>query len=198
MSNRILMGLDIGQQRNPTALCTVEANPRPRGERTDWHYLVRHLERLPIGTSYPDIAQRLNAVAQRLRQRSPQTPQLFVDATGLGKPLIDLLSQETESIRQIRGVYFTHGDRMTREGRDIRLGKAYLVSRLQMLLQSGRLHLPRNPVCEQLAEELLSYEIQVDEQANERYGAFQVGSRDDQVTALGLAVHSEPIMFGVY
>jgi len=39
-----------------------------------------------------------------------------------------------------------------------------------------------------LAEELLDYEVQVDENARDHYGAFWVGTRDDLVTALGLAV----------
>jgi hypothetical protein len=70
----------------------------------------------------------------------------------------------------------------------VHLGKAFLVSRLQMLLQSGRVHLPRNPAAETLAAELLNYEIRVDEKANDRYGAFKVGTHDDLVTALGLTV----------
>lgn len=41
-------------------------------------------------------------------------------------------------------------------------------------------------------QELLDYEIRVDENANDRYGAFRVGTHDDLVTALGLAVNSEP------
>ena len=192
------MGLDIGQHRDPTALCVVEVDQRKKGRRTDWHFLVRHLERLPIGTTYPAIAQRLDEIARGIRQKGARTPQLFVDATGLGQPLIDLLDDETTCIRPITGVYFFHGDQLTREGRRIHLGKAYLVSRLQVLLQTGRLHLPRTADCEQLAQELLDYEIQVDEKANERYGAFRVGSRDDQVTALGLAVHNEPHLPGVY
>jgi hypothetical protein len=68
------------------------------------------------------------------------------------------------------------------------LGKAYLVSRLQALLQCGRLHLPRTREAEVLTEELLDYEIRVDENANDKYGAFKVGVHDDLVTALGLAV----------
>jgi hypothetical protein len=124
--------------------------------------------------------------------------EFFVDATGLGQPLIDLLDDETTCISPITGVYLFHGDQLMRDGRKVYLGKAYLVSRLQVLLQTGRLHLPRTADCEQLAQELLDYEIQVDEKANERYGAFRVGSRDDQVTALGLAVHNEPHLPGVY
>ena len=64
------------------------------------------------------------------------------------------------------------------------LGKAYLVSRLQALLQSGRLHLPRTAEAEVLTDELLTYEIRVDKNANDRYGAFRVGTHDDLVTAL--------------
>jgi len=35
---------------------------------------------------------------------------------------------------------------------------------------------------------LIDYEIRVDENANDRYGAFKVGKHDDLVTAIGLAV----------
>ncbi len=36
--------------------------------------------------------------------------------------------------------------------------------------------------------ELQDYEIRVDQDANDKYGAFKVGSHDDLVTALGLSV----------
>jgi hypothetical protein len=61
----------------------------------------------------------------------------------------------------------------------------------------GRLHLPRTSQAERLAKELLDFEIRMDENANERYGAFQVGSQDDLVTALGLAVQPEPVSLGI-
>jgi hypothetical protein len=43
----------------------------------------------------------------------------------------------------------------------------------------------------------LDFEIRVEENANERYGAFRVGSQDDLVTALGLAVQPEPVSLGI-
>ena len=49
-----------------------------------------------------------------------------------------------------------------------------------------------------LAQELLDYKIRVDEDANDRNGAFRVGTHDDLVTALGLAVNKEPRRLGVY
>jgi hypothetical protein len=93
----------------------------------------------------------------------------------------------------VRPVYFTHGDRRVEQrDRSISLGKAWLVSRLQALLQTARILLPRTTEAHVLAQELLDYEIHVDEKANDTYGAFRVGSYDDLVTALGLAVQ-EPV-----
>jgi hypothetical protein len=90
-------------------------------------------------------------------------------------------------------VYFTHGDKRTEEGwRTVKLGKAWLVSRMQTLLQGGRIHLPNTQETHDLARELLEYEIRVSEDANDRYGAFKVGTHDDLVTALGLAVQRVP------
>jgi hypothetical protein len=76
-------------------------------------------------------------------------------------------------------------------GGEVKLGKAWLVSRMQVLLQSGLLHLPRTPKAEALGKERLDYEIRVTEDANDRYGAFRVGAHEDLVTALGLATQED-------
>jgi hypothetical protein len=114
-----------------------------------------------------------------------------VDATGIGQPVIDLL-RPAAMHTILNPIYFTHGDQRTRSegqfGNRIMLGKAWLVSRLQVLLQTERLHLPDTLEARTLAGELMDYEIHIDEDANERYGAFKVGSQDELVTALGLAV----------
>lgn len=187
----VVVGLDIGQKRDPTAICVAEIDPRQSGERTDIHFLVRHLQRLPLGTPYPQVADRISSMVERLREKTDWPPSLFVDATGVGQPVVDILRDEIQFGNVIE-VYFTHGDRRTetKENHQTRvaLGKAYLVSRLQALLQTGRLHIPRTPEAQALTEELLNYEIKVDENANDRYGAFRVGTHDDLVTALGLAV----------
>ena len=94
-------------------------------------------------------------------------------------------------------MYFTHGDRRTESWPQVELGKALLVGRLQMLLQTGRIHLPKTPQTEILARELLEYEIRVESDANERYGSFSVGTQDDLVMALGLAVQTDIPLPGV-
>ena len=75
---------------------------------------------------------------------------------------------------QIVAVTFTHGDRYERDGSAARLGKAYLVSRLQALLQTGRIELPNTAEAKALAAELQVYEIRIDQDANDKYGAFRV------------------------
>jgi hypothetical protein len=189
----LLIGVDIGQKRDPTAICVAEADHREGGRWKEYHFLIRHLERLPLGTLYPAVAQRVGHIAAQAKSRTGHAPRLFVDATGVGQPVVDLLKTQARSSRVI-AVYFTHGDRRSDQiGNEVKLGKAYLVSRLQSLLQTGRLHLPRTSEATALAQELLDYEIRVDQDANDRYGAFRVGTHDDLVTALGLAVQVDPL-----
>lgn len=213
----VTIGVDIGQRRDPTALAVVEAEARIRPgieERawrldrpgggfqlepdalpprvpTDIHYVVRHLERLPLMTAYPVVVQRLVAVAANVRDLVGAPATLYLDATGVGTPVLDEL--RAAGIRaRLTPCYFTHGDRRTEDRGQVLLGKAWLVSRLQVLLQNERLHLPRTAEAEALGQELLDYEIKIDQDANDRYGAFRVGAHDDLVTALGLAVQAEP------
>lgn len=190
----ITIGVDIGQKRDPTALCVAEVDYRCVGNRTETHFVIRHLERLPLGTPYPRVAERVAEMTGQVRTRTRENPTIYVDATGVGQPIVDLLWERIPG-GWVVPVYFTHGDRRveTKEGQEVRvsLGKAYLVSRLQALLQNRRLHLPRTREAETLTEELQSYEIRVTENANDLYGAFKVGTHDDLVTALGLATQSD-------
>jgi hypothetical protein len=195
MANIVTIGIDIGQKHDPTAIAVIETEERQDGN----HSIVRHLERLLLGTPYPEVARRLAMVVARAteHQEAPRAgavwpidtvpPTVWLDATGVGQPVVDLLKAAGVTVTP---VYFTHGDRLVenKETGSVSLGKALLVSQLQVLLQSRRLHLPRTAEAQALAKELLDYEIKVDENANDKYGAFKIGSHDDQVSALGLAV----------
>lgn len=184
-----LIGVSFGDRRDPTALAVAEEELRTRPDkRKVFHYLVRHLERLPVGTSYSEATGRLAEIVEAVRERQGSAPDLFLDATGMGDPLVEMVKTEIRRCR-VRPIYFTHGDRLTEEGQAIRLGKGYLVARLKLLLEQGELHLPRKPEAEALARDLREFQVEVKEDANERYGAFRVGRHDDLITALGLAIH---------
>jgi hypothetical protein len=186
----VAVGVDIGQRRDPTAIAVIEEEVR---RNTEIHHIARHVERLPLGTPYPAVAERVAAVVRGVHAAtSGEAPTLFVDATGVGTPIVDVLrAASVGDLAQLVAVYFTHGDRRKVERGEVKLGKAWLVSRLQALLQTGSLHLPRTAEAEVLAQELLDYEIRVTEDANDRYGAFRVGTHDDLVTALGLATQED-------
>ncbi len=185
----ITVGMDIGQKHDPTALAVVDREARTTTGRSEIYHIVRHLERLPLGTPYPDVATRLGALSMGLLERGTPAGEIYVDATGVGLPVVDAL--RGAGVR-VTPVYFTHGDRrVVQHDGTISLGKAWLVSRLQVLLQTGLILLPRTAEAEALARELLDYEIKVDQNANDTYGAFKVGAHDDLVTALGLATQGQ-------
>jgi hypothetical protein len=207
------LGVDVGKTQDPTAVALAEQIWRPRATEGEGayegdaspafvdHYYIRHLERLELGTDYPEIVRTLAQIWRSVRQRlvdqnvgsgqgKPEVPGLkvYVDATGVGLPVVDMLK---EAGVPVIPVYFTHGDRRTEQkdpsGQNyVMLGKAFLVSRMQALLQTNRIHLPKTQEARQLAKELMDYEIKVDTAANDKYGAFKVGTHDDLVTALGL------------
>jgi hypothetical protein len=202
----VVIGVDVGQRVDPTAIAVVEREERIEGrryhpdgsvapsakERRVWHHTARYLARLPLGTPYPEVADRLAEIAAGVAAKAGVRPRLYLDATGVGQPLVDVLRLHKVKARLIP-VYFTHGDRRIPEHNGpVTLGKAWLVSRMQALFQGGRLHLPPgHPEAEVMTDELLDYEIRVDKNANDTYGAFRVGSHDDLVTALGLATQED-------
>jgi hypothetical protein len=215
------IGVDIGQKLDPTALIVVELQRRgyetvepepldhdlcPEGSRRrafmlaqdaargpikkggETHYVARLVQRLPLGTSYPAVARRLAEIDTRLRSQKLY-PGFWVDATGVGKPIVDLLRSYGLTVHP---VYLNGSDQaVSGENRELRLGKCLLVSRLQLLLQAGRIHLPATPEAGVLVQELLDYEIRVNDNAHAEFGAFTLGSHDDLATALGLACWDE-------
>lgn len=219
------IGVDIGQRVDYTAVSVAEAGARPTGctvkawvpdpfgvadawadepeQETLW--LIRHLERLPLGTSYPDVAKRIAQIIANLGKRHAEQSKneldpptlrlrLLVDQTGVGAPVLDLIRAALrDSACTITGVTFACGDRYERGGREARLGKAFLVSHLQALLQTGRIQLPRaSREAQSMREELLNYQIKVDPDGMAKFGAFSTGAHDDLATALGLACLEDP------
>src|SRR5437867_3637485 len=56
------VGLDLGQSRNQLVLDEIDWVTYER--RREWRYRMRFLERVPLGTPYPDVAARAPAVAR--------------------------------------------------------------------------------------------------------------------------------------
>src|SRR5262245_13775906 len=92
MSDKVyLAGLDLGRPHEFTALSVLERTEIPdpdNAERRVRHYAVRHLERLPPATPYPEVFARLTEVFADSPLRGSK---LVVDYTGVGRPVLDML-----------------------------------------------------------------------------------------------------------
>lgn len=200
----VTIGVDIGQRRDPTAIVVAEATRSliptgPVGWQTEFD--VRHLERLPLGTSYPDVADRVGEIVRNLWRRPAPNGRrvwLVLDSTGVGNPVVELVRQRvTSNTAAITGATFIHGERLngTIGDKEIRVGKSFLVSRMQALFQTRRIRLPvDHREAQAMLKELQEYEIRIDAATSaDTYGAFKTGAHDDLVTALGLATIDDPV-----
>jgi len=212
----VTIGIDLGQRQDPTAIVVCEAEERqiepaawalPRGQgelapnqiqrvpaKVETHYTAREMGRLPLGTPYPEVYRHVAHIIDLLRARKVWRPWLFIDGTGAIAAVDELRAMLKGTSCKLTICTFTYGDKYVPGAGTASVGKAFLVSRLQVLLQSNRLALPaKKPEAAAMARELQDYEIRVDQDANDKYGAFKVGTHDDLVTALGLAVLDDPI-----
>ena len=190
------LGLDLGQQIDPTAIAIVERiveAKRPREIGSDLleraappRYECRWLMRMPLQTSYPDV---VSFVGNRLSLPPlRQNCRLVIDATGVGRPIVDLFARA--GLRPI-GVTITAGDSEHRDpdgSQNYRVAKIVLVSRLQALLHSGALAIARSlPEQPALVSELQNFRASISDLGNASFGARQ-GAHDDLVLALAIAL----------
>jgi hypothetical protein len=191
------VGLDLGQSADYTALAVifdteVEVAPQYRIKQLQ----LRHLERFPLRTPYPDIVK---SVIELLKDpnlhpwefdgwRNFQThPTLIVDATGVGKPVTDLFDKR--KVKYI-GVSIHGGDKVTSGGaRKYRVPKRDLVSSLEVPFHSGELKIAKDlPLREVLEKELSTFKRKIDlRTAHDSYEHWRESDHDDLVLACSLA-----------
>jgi hypothetical protein len=197
------VGLDLGQTRDYTAIAVVtfddirkeavalaEKLYRLGGRRVSEDELpearleVVHLERMPLGTSYPKVVQRVRA----LMDMSPLkgNAELVVDATGVGAAVVEMLR---ETGLWFKSVLITAGDKEVREGTIYRVPKRDLIAAPQVLLQTRKLKIAAALAeSETLIEELQNFRYEITRSGNDTYAAWREGDHDDLVLAVALAV----------
>ncbi len=146
---------------------------------------LRHLERIPLGTRYPEIVARVVAL-----MRTPPlagNAWLIVDATGVGAPVVDLFRAAVDGLVE---VVITGGHEVTWDAEGdlrCRTPKRLLVSSIQALLQSERLKIAAGlPEAQTLVDELLAFQVTISEAAHDSYAGRQ-GAHDDLVLATAMA-----------
>jgi len=192
MPTNYCVGVDLGQSRDFTAIAAVERqessgewDPAAYKCRKTTLLRLRFLERVELGTTYPDVVER---VVQITRSRDlAGRCQLVVDGTGVGRPVVDLLRQAKPGCPIIAAV-ITSGQQETRIDGYYGIPKRDLMVGLQVLLQQGELQiaagLKYGPA---LAEEMAAMEVKVTSAGREQFGAWREGTHDDLVFAVALA-----------
>ena len=215
----VCVGVDVGQITDPMAIAVAEVKQIATGKyrynrdqqparydaKAGWippqgvipvmvaDYTIRYMQRLPLGTSYPDAAIFLAELLCNSLFIGRQV-RLLMDVTGVGRPVYDDLRKEAKLRKEVQRVLikpisFVHGE--TYNKRTGSLGKAFLVSRLQSLLQNRRLHAPETEEVKATMEELRVYQRKISQNGVDTYGA-KTGAHDDLATALGLACLENP------
>ena len=104
---RFVLGVDIGQAHDYTALVVLE--------RAESELHVRHVERLPLGMSYPDQVERVAALVG-----SPELAHdvlVAVDSTGVGRAVVDLLREALRPLQTpLTAITITGGSTASRDG----------------------------------------------------------------------------------
>ncbi len=196
-----VMGLDLGQSKDYTALAIVEATPtkytqtvvgreRETGLPIDRDIQVegppvslalRHLERPELGTPYTEIVRQ---VSERLRAIPGAL--VAVDKTGVGAAVVDMFADQHLLTVAIT---ITSGDTVHGEGREWRVPKRDLVHGLLVALQEGRFQYAAGlPMAPTLVQELTEFQMKLNERTgHDTYEAWREGSHDDLVLAVAMA-----------
>jgi len=202
MANHVI-GIDLGQIYDHTALAVVERLQQvPEFEpeyyrRPDFHHVV-HLQRWDLGTPYRKVVADVGAL---IRRASLQEALIVLDATGIGKAVLNLFNDAYASNalgeHWPRGYVITGGREITHE----LVPKRELVAKLQTLLQAGRLKIAAGlPLADVLKREMLQFRAKTLPTGGDTYEAARERDHDDVVLAVAMAcwmrhTYTEPRYF---
>ena len=200
--DRFFIGLDLGQSHDFTAMAILG-----RTELTgDWDAAayaykkmaglrLRHLARIPLGTPYPEVVERVRQVTRsaELRQRCD----LMVDATGPGRAVVNMLRGADLDCRMLPAI-ITGGHAETWSNGYDHVPKRDLIVGLQVLLQRGALQIAAGMAFGGvLVEEMAAMRVRQTEKGHEQFGAWREGEHDDLVFAVALAYWGANKMYGM-
>jgi hypothetical protein len=192
-ATRYFVGLDLGKSQDHSAWVVVERDEMSTDEmdyvnferRRRRRFRVRFLERAPLGTSYPNVVERVREVVWRPALAGRCT--LVMDATGVGAPVLDLLRLANLGCG-IVPVNMTGGARESQSGGVWNVPKRDLVTGMLVMLEKGELELSTKVGSARvLDKELAGIEARVTRTGHQSFGTGREGEHDDLVMAAALA-----------
>lgn len=194
---RFILGVDLGQQQDYTAIVLTEHSRRlydPNiADTPDWdrrpkkirnHYVTRLIERPELGTPYPEIVERVQSMLEN--PAIAGETQLVVDATGVGIPVIEMMRQA--SLNPV-GIWITGGEDVVRTNYGYKVPKKDLATSLQIVFQSRRIKVSKGiALREVFKKELSNFRVKITDSAKETFEAWRQNDHDDIVLAQAIAI----------
>jgi hypothetical protein len=184
---RFIVGLDLGQVSDPSALAVLERTDQPDAEgKSRRHYACTYLKRWTLGTDYPSIVTEVAALLQKLPE--PSRKVLCVDQTGVGRPVVDLFAKANLPGRLV-GVTITAGHEATKLTRGYGVPKRLLASVTQAVLQTKRIKIAANlKEAKILQRELANFRVKINPGTTSESFEARDGEHDDLVLAVAMAI----------
>jgi hypothetical protein len=201
----VLIGVDVGQMVDFSALAVVERiqpelprhphevapdDKRSLQELTQRplaRYVVRHLQRFPLHTSYPDMVNRVVTLFHQPEVERQQRT-LLVDATGVGRGITDMFKVANVPLKAIT----IHGGfRTTSEGNEWHVPKRELVGALRKLSQERPVRLAlgeRLPFIQEIMAEMETFVAKINpDTGHESFLQWREQEHDDLILSLAMA-----------
>ena len=202
-----IVSVDLGMGPDPTSLVVlegrtwelIETRRIDEGRVTTWRpvfrrpdgsescecpppvFHLRHLERIPSGSSYAQVVERVRSIHHGLRE-----PTLVIDATGVGQAAVELFRRAGMDPRVVT---LSAGEEVTEAGMNARVPKRDVISTAQVLLQTDRLKIARDlPNATLLLRELQGFRMNPDLKRSSEALAWREGVNDDLVLALAVGL----------
>ena len=196
------VGFDVGQANDYSALVILHSyRSRSRDERDAFakvvekrHHDLVHAERfreIPYPEQIRRVAERYHELQEHVRYTNPGAKTtLNVDATGVGKPVLDAIR---EAGLTPRGIIITGGETASKgEGVD-RVPKRELATTMQVAFQADRLRIAEDlPLAGLLEQELRGFRVKITLTGHAKFGndlgPWREAAHDDLVLATAIAL----------
>ncbi|QNK80419.1 hypothetical protein [Nakamurella sp. PAMC28650] len=173
-----VVGIDLGKQSDFTAISILDKIPTDDGG-SEVH--VQYLRRLR-GVSYTAVVEE---IAQMAEWPALDGCPFIVDATGLGRPVFDMLAQR---VRRVEALTISSGNIVVKHGpREYSVPKADLVGAMQVLVAGHRIKVGTHiPDAVAFIQELTDFGYETSDAGRTSFNATGAG-HDDLVLSVALA-----------
>ena len=201
---RYVVGVDLGQSSDPTAIAVLEWQRGVMDAGTEWErhtslsehlqtpaefINVRHLERLPLGLSYPNVVQHVADLLARpplFRADNRPAAELIIDETGVGRAVGDIFIDAGMNPKRV--TITAGGEATSGHGLDrFHVAKTILISNVDAMLHRGILRFAATlSEADAMRDELLDFRRRLSDAGRATYAA-RTGRHDDLVLAVAIA-----------